>query len=179
MVRCTRCDLYTSRTQVVPGAGPANPRILVIGEAPGASEDREGVPFVGRSGALLDAMLEAAGLSRQQVFIANVIRCRPPENRNPRAAEVRACSGWLRQQIRILRPAAVATLGRFALQHFIPGGRVTRLQGMVRKVDYVQEAIDLFPLVHPSAVLRDPRLRPAYEEQFRELGRMLETEARD
>jgi uracil-DNA glycosylase len=173
MVRCTRCDLFMGRTQVVPGAGPPKARLLLVGEAPGASEDREGVPFVGRSGALLESMLEAAGLTREDVFIANVIRCRPPQNRNPRAAELRACAGWMAEQVRLLNPAAVVTLGRYALQHFLPKGRVTELQGTEQAVTYGDREISLFPLVHPSAVLRDPNLRPTYEQQFRELGERL------
>jgi uracil-DNA glycosylase len=173
MVRCTRCDLFLSRIQVVPGAGDKKPKVLVVGEAPGASEDRDGVPFVGRSGALLDSMLAVAGLARADVFVANVIRCRPPENRNPRAAELRACAGWLAEQVRLLDPPLVLTLGRYALQHFLPRGRVTQLQGQLQRTTYGARHIDVFPLVHPSAVLRDPRLRSSYEEQFRELGRHL------
>src|SRR5680860_1410335 len=136
MVRCTRCDLFRSRTQVVPGAGSARASILFVGEAPGASEDRQGIPFVGASGRLLDAMLESAGISREEVFIANVVRCRPPENRNPRRIEIRACAGWLAEQVRIIDPRRVATLGRFALQHFIPGARITQVQGSIQEVGY-------------------------------------------
>jgi len=172
-VKCTRCDLFLSRTQVVPGAGATKPELLVVGEAPGATEDREGLPFVGRSGALLDEMLAVAGLSREEVFIANVIRCRPPGNRSPRAAELRACAGWLAEQIRLLEPSLVLTLGRYALQHFFPQGRVTQLQGKPHRATYGTREVTVYPLVHPSAVLRDPRLRAPYAEQFRELGRLL------
>src|SRR5687768_7859661 len=115
MVRCTRCDLYVSRTQVVPGAGAAKAGLLFVGEAPGASEDREGIPFVGASGKLLNGMLEAAGIDRGEVFIANVVRCRPPENRAPKPRELRACAGWLAEQIRLIDPKLVVSLGRFAL----------------------------------------------------------------
>jgi uracil-DNA glycosylase len=170
MVRCTRCDLFLSRTQVVPGTGSPRPDILLVGEAPGASEDRDGVPFIGRSGALLDAMLDEAGVSREEVFIANTVRCRPPGNRSPRPTEVRACSGWLEEQVRLLGPRLVVTLGRFALLHFLPGAKVTHVQGEVQRVSYGGGTIALFPLLHPAAVLRNPRLRPAYAEQFRRLG---------
>jgi DNA polymerase len=170
MVRCTRCDLYVSRTQVVPGAGSADAALLFVGEAPGASEDREGVPFVGASGRLLDAMLGAAGIARREVFVANVVRCRPPGNRAPRSRELRACAGWLAEQIRLLEPRLVVTLGRFALQHFVPDGRITRLQGTVHEVDYAGRPVRLLPLLHPSAVLRNPDLRAPYERQFVELG---------
>jgi uracil-DNA glycosylase family 4 len=173
MVRCTRCDLSLSRTQVVPGAGDARASLLFVGEAPGANEDREGVPFVGASGRLLDAMLEEAGIERDQVFIANVVRCRPPKNRNPRAREIRACAGWLAEQIRLVQPGLVATLGRFALQHFIPGGKITQLQATLQQIDYGGREVRVFPLLHPSAVLRTPDLRPRYQEQFQQLAATL------
>lgn len=173
MVRCTRCDLFLSRTQVVPGSGNPRARALFVGEAPGATEDKEGVPFVGASGKLLESMLAAAGISRDQIFIANTVRCRPPENRNPRAREIRACAGWLAEQVRLIEPALVVTLGRFALQHFLPEGKITQLQGTVQEVDYSGRALQVLPLLHPSAILRSPDLRPAYQEQFEELGALL------
>lgn len=169
MVRCTRCDLSLSRTQVVPGAGSAAAGILFVGEAPGASEDREGVPFVGASGRLLDAMLESVGISRDDVFIANVVRCRPPENRNPRVREVSACAGWLAEQIRIIGPALVVTLGRFALQHFVPDGKITQLEGEILEVEYGSRRVELYPLLHPAAILRSPDKRPAYQARFERL----------
>lgn len=170
MVRCTRCDLFLSRTQVVPGSGSERAEVMLVGEAPGAIEDRDGIPFAGRSGALLDQMLDVAGLTREGVFIANVVRCRPPANRNPRAAEIRACAGWLREQIRLIRPQIVVTLGRYALQHFLPAGRITALQGEVVRMDYADGEIRLLPLLHPAAVLRNPRLRESYSAQFASLG---------
>ncbi len=173
MVRCTRCDLFLSRTQVVPGAGSTAARLLIVGEAPGASEDREGIPFVGASGKLLDAMLASAGIERVDTFIANVVRCRPPENRNPRTREIRACAGWLAEQLRLIDPEVVLTLGRFALQHFIPDGKITRLQATLQQVEYGDRALRLFPLLHPSAILRSPDRRPMYEEHFGQLGRLL------
>ncbi len=173
MVRCTRCDLFQFRTHVVPGSGPRDARIFFVGEAPGAREDELGRPFVGRSGALLDEMLEGAGLRRESVFIANIIRCRPPGNRNPRAPEIRACGGWLAEQLRLIRPAVVVPLGRFALQHFRPGGKITQLQGAPLPVSYEGEPLTLFPLLHPSAVLRDPRKRDDYAAHFRTLASLL------
>lgn len=169
MVRCTRCDLFRSRTQVVPGAGSASASILFVGEAPGASEDRQGVPFVGASGRLLDAMLESAGISREKVFIANVVRCRPPENRNPKMIEIRACAGWLAQQVRLIDPGKVVTLGRFALQHFVPGAKITQVQGAFQEVSYGDHTINLYPLLHPAAILRNPNLRDDYKRQFQAL----------
>jgi uracil-DNA glycosylase len=171
MKRCTRCDLFLSRTQVVPGSGDeVRGGIMLVGEAPGATEDRDGVPFVGRSGALLEQMLAEAGLSREDVFVANVIRCRPPENRNPKPAELRACAGWMERQVGILRPRLVVTLGRFALQHFIPGGGITALQGEALELEYGTATVVVFPLLHPSAILRNPKSRAAYAALFRKLG---------
>lgn len=170
MVGCTRCDLFQSRTRVVPGAGARDARIFFVGEAPGASEDREGVPFVGASGRLLDAMLAEVGIAREQVFIGNVVRCRPPQNRNPRAREIAACAGWLAEQVRLIGPLLVVTLGRFALQHFIPGGKITQLGGSIQELEYAGRSLRLFPLLHPAAVLRDPRRRPEYLEDFRKMA---------
>lgn len=172
MRRCTRCDLFLSRTQVVPGAGSPTARLLFVGEAPGASEDREGIPFVGASGRLLDAMLEGAGIERGEVFIANVVRCRPPENRNPRTREIRACAGWLAEQIRLIEPGVIVPLGRFALQHFIPDGKITRLQAEVQEVEYGERCLRVFPLLHPAAVLRSPDKRPMYQEHFARLAEL-------
>jgi uracil-DNA glycosylase family 4 len=169
MVRCTRCELYISRTQVVPGAGSEEAQVLFVGEAPGANEDRLGIPFVGASGKLLDSMLAVAGLERETVFIANVVRSRPPQNRAPKPREVRACAGWLAEQIRIIRPRLIVTLGRFALQHFIPGGKITALQGEVQQVEYGGRPLRVLPLLHPAAILRNPQLRAPYEQQFADL----------
>lgn len=173
MVRCTRCDLSLSRTKVVPGAGSHSARLMFVGEAPGFNEDRKGVPFVGASGNLLNAMLERIGVARDDVFIANVVRCRPPENRNPRAGEIRACAGWLAEQVRLIQPQVVAPLGRFALEHFLPGGKITRLAGQPQQIEYRDGPLILFPLFHPAAVLRSPDRRPDYEASFDRLAELL------
>lgn len=173
MVRCTRCDLAVSRTQVVPGAGPPDARVLLVGEAPGASEDRSGQPFVGSSGRLLGEVLTTAGLRREELFIANVVRCRPPENRSPRSSEIRACAGWLAEQLRLIRPAVVVTLGRFTLLHFVPGGKISQLQGEPLTVDYRSARITIYPLLHPAAILRARDRRAEYEDQFRRLSEIV------
>jgi uracil-DNA glycosylase len=179
MTRCTRCDLSLHRTQVVPGDGDPRASLFFLGEAPGATEDRLGIPFVGASGRLLDAMLAGAGLRRPDVFIANVGRCRPPENRNPRAREVAACSGWLARQLALVRPRVVVPLGRFALHYFLPEARITRIQATVKAVVHAGEPLRIFPLLHPAAILRNPRLRDAYQGQFRELARIAEESGPD
>jgi uracil-DNA glycosylase len=175
MVRCTRCDLFLERTRVVPGAGSPRAGLFLVGEAPGAQEDRVGVPFVGASGRLLDRMLEEAGLRRGDVFIANVVRCRPPGNRNPKAREIRACAGWMAEQLRLVRPRLVAPLGRFALQHFVPAGKITELRGAVHEVPYGPASVRLFPLLHPAAVLRNPTLAESYRADFARLAAVLPT----
>lgn len=173
MRRCTRCALYQSRTHVVPGAGDPDAEVLFVGEAPGAAEDQEGIPFIGRSGLLLDEMLAAGGIRRDRVFIASTVRCRPPRNRDPRTREVRACAGWVAEQIRLIDPTLVVPLGRFGLQHFLPGARITLLQATLQEVEYGTRTLRLFPLLHPSAILRNPKLRDRYAEQFRELGQLM------
>jgi len=175
MVRCTRCPLATSRTRVVPGEGPANARVMLVGEAPGEAEDRAGRPFVGTSGRLLDQMLAAAGLTRPEVFIANVVRCRPPGNRPPRAAELRACADWLRQELRLVDPDVVVPLGRFALHHFLPGAKLRELRERALTLEVAGRDRLLIPLLHPAAVLRarDPAERTRYEAEFRALGERL------
>ena len=163
-------EICEAATNIVAGEGNPSAEVMLVGEAPGASEDREGIPFVGASGKLLNAMLDAASIDRGEVFIANVVRCRPPENRAPKPRELRACAGWLAEQIRLIDPKLIVTLGRFALQHFIPDGKITRLQGTVQEVDYGGTPLRLLPLLHPSAVLRNPELRAPYERQFVDLG---------
>lgn len=174
MRRCTRCDLFLSRTQVVPGAGPVGADLFFVGEAPGAMEDAKGLPFVGRSGALLDEMLLIAGLSRDEIFIGNLVRCRPARNRNPRAAELRACAGWLTEQIRLVRPRLMVTLGVLAAQRFLPGARITQVQGELHSSANLPDSLLLYPLLHPAAIIRNPRLRPDYEVQFRRLREFLD-----
>jgi uracil-DNA glycosylase len=170
MLRCTRCELFVSRTQVVPGSGSHTAELLLVGEAPGAREDEQGVPFVGASGRLLDSMLEIGGIPRSEVYIANVVRCRPPMNRAPRPREIRACAGWLAEQIHLIEPRLIVTLGRFALQHFLPEARITAAQGIVQEIPYGSRSVRLLPLLHPAAILRNPKARPRYEAQFRALG---------
>ncbi|CAN5809301.1 uracil-DNA glycosylase [soil metagenome] len=173
MSGCTRCDLFLGRTQVVPGHGNPEAQLFFVGEAPGATEDQQGVPFVGASGRLLDSMLLGAGIRREDVFIGNIVRCRPPENRNPRTRQIAACAGWLAEQLRLVNPRLVVPLGRFALHHFLPAGKITQVQASLREIPYHGGTIRIFPLVHPAAVLRNPRLRPLYQDQFRSLAGLI------
>lgn len=173
MICCTRCDLAPERTQVVVGTGNATARVVFIGEAPGAQEDRSGKPFVGRAGRLLDRLLEASGLSRDQIFITNIVACRPPGNRTPRVAEVRAHAPWLEEQLRLIEPELLVTLGRVALNYFIPGARITDLRGTPQTIERSGRSITLLPLFHPAAALRRPELVPVLESDFALLAELL------
>ena len=150
--RCTACGLCQDRTHAVPGEGDRNARILFVGEGPGAEEDRQGKPFVGPAGALLDKMLAAIGLTRQEVFIANVVKCRPPGNRTPTDDEAKACLPFLRRQVKLIRPDVIVCLGTTAARHIIdPGARVTRDRG--RWVE--RGGFSMLATYHPAALLRD------------------------
>ena len=166
MACCTRCELAAGRTQVVPGVGPRRAAVLLLGEAPGAEEDRRGTPFVGRAGHLLDRLLDAAGLERRSVFITNVVACRPPGNRTPRAAEIRAHAPWLDHQLRLVRPRLIVTLGRVALGYFIRGAKVTELRGKATTVEHDGRQLTILPTLHPAAALRAPDLLPSLEADF-------------
>lgn len=166
MVCCTRCDLAPDRTQVVVGAGSDTARIVFIGEAPGAQEDRSGRPFVGRAGRLLDRLLASIELDRDDIYITNIVACRPPENRTPRVGEIRAHAPWIDEQLRLIEPDLIITLGRVALNFFIPGARITELTGVVREIKRNGRSLSLLPLFHPAAALRRPELVPVLEENF-------------
>lgn len=160
---CRACRLSTTRSKSVPGTGAAAPRVLVVGEGPGAEEDASGLPFVGPAGQLLDRMLAAIGLSRgENVYIANVVKCRPPGNRDPAPDEVEACSRWLESQVDTLAPEAILCLGRSAMRALTRSEEgITRMRG--RWLEY--RGVPLMPTFHPSALLRDETLkRPAWED---------------
>lgn len=152
---CVKCPLSESRTQVVFGAGNSNADLMFVGEAPGAEEDRQGLPFVGRSGALLTTMLAEVGISRDEVFIANTIKCRPPENRDPSRLEIETCRPWLFEQIRLIEPRVVATLGNFSTKLLSgdPTG-ITKVHGRPQLRRLGTRNVHLLPLFHPAAALR-------------------------
>ncbi len=155
VLACTACDLYRTRTQAVFGVGNRNADWMIVGEAPGAEEDRRGEPFVGRAGQLLDAMLHAIGLDRQQVYIANVLKCRPPNNRDPRPEEVERCEPYLRRQVALVRPRLILAVGRVAAQNLLKSNApLSRLRG--RRHSYGEEATPLVVTYHPAYLLRSP-----------------------
>lgn len=167
---CTRCRLCQSRTHAVPGEGKLTPRVLFVGEGPGAQEDKLGRPFVGRSGRFLDEMIENAGLRREDVYITNVVKCRPPENRDPKTDEIAACRDYLDRQIALLEPAVVVTLGRFSMARWFPGERITRIHGQVKEIGPGRVAMAMY---HPAAALRNPRWRDAFVADMQKLARLL------
>lgn len=153
---CTRCSLHQTRTNVVFGKGKENARVLFVGEAPGEQEDLSGMPFVGRAGKLLDTLLDEAGIPREDIYIANILKCRPPENRDPLPAEEAACMEHLTAQIRLLRPRAVVCLGRIAAARLIKKDfRITREHG----IWFAGNGYPITAIYHPAFVLRDPRKR--------------------
>jgi len=162
---CTKCGLAGTRTNAVPGEGADSPSILFIGEGPGANEDQQGRPFVGRAGKLLDELLGVVPLRRSDVYITNVVKCRPPENRDPLPEEVRACWPYLEAQIRLLNPKVIATLGRHAMNRFLPDTRISDQHGRAT----VWRDIVVFPLYHPAAALRSSTLRQTLENDIRRL----------
>ncbi len=166
---CTRCPLHQARTRAVPGEGPPHPRVMLIGEAPGFYEDRSGRPFVGAAGKFLNALLARAGLSREDVFITNIVKCRPPGNRDPLPAEVEACKPYLEEQIRLLDPRVIVTLGRFAMAYFLPQARISRVHGQPFQVGERW----VVPMYHPAAGLYREALRPVIEADFDRLRSFL------
>ncbi|MGH7474695.1 MAG: uracil-DNA glycosylase [Longimicrobiales bacterium] len=173
MACCTRCELARGRTRVVPGVGPVPADLMLIGEAPGAREDREGQPFVGAAGRLLDGLLEHAGLERPDVFITNIVACRPPGNRTPRAKEAAAHAPWLEAQIRLVRPRALCALGRIALTYFLPKAKITELRGRPLGIERDSVTLPLLATFHPAAALRRRELLPLLEQDFAALAELL------
>jgi DNA polymerase len=157
---CTKCPLHETRAKTVFGAGNADAELMFVGEAPGAEEDRQGLPFVGRAGQLLNQLLEEIGLSREEVFIANVLKSRPPGNRDPQPLEIEACKPYLFEQVRLIEPKVVCTLGNFATK-LLSGSPVgiTKVRGTPQVHELGGRTVFLLPLLHPAAALRTPAMK--------------------
>lgn len=169
---CHKCPLADGRTQTVFGVGDAHARVLIIGEAPGKNEDLKGEPFVGAAGKYLNELLAIAGITREDVFIANVLKCRPPGNRDPRPEEIELCTPYLREQTRLIGPEYIVTLGNFSTKFILKTEvGITQLHGKAVK----RGRFTVFPIFHPAAAIYDRKKRTALEEDFAELGRMLGT----
>ncbi|HET9848078.1 MAG TPA: uracil-DNA glycosylase [Candidatus Dormibacteraeota bacterium] len=169
--KCRLCPLGYSRTRAVPGVGPVSARIMIVGEAPGQNEDQQGEPFVGAAGKLLDQLLHGIGLSRADVFITNILKCRPPGNRDPQPAEVQACSPYLEQQLGLIHPEVVLVLGRHALARLLPGyDSISRLHGKV----IVKDGVTYIPIYHPAAALYNSFLMGPLEQDFKAVNAYLD-----
>ncbi len=164
---CTNCRLHETRTKAVPGEGDPETEVVFVGEGPGFNEDREDRPFIGRAGDLLVKLLASIGWRRDDVFITNVVKCRPPENRDPQPDEIAACAPFLRRQLEVLDPAVVVTLGRYSMATFMPGVRISQAHGTVRPIDPATGAnlALAFAMYHPAAALRTPAIeRESYAD---------------
>ena len=179
VMACRKCPLWKKRKKPVAGEGDINADVMFIGEAPGYWEDIKGKPFVGSAGEILDEMLSKIGLSRNKVYIANILKCRPPENRDPSASEIEACVPYLDQQIRIIKPKIIMTLGRHSTSYILSkcgleAAGITKLHGRKYEVELLGFKILLIPMYHPAAVLYNPKYRSALERDFQLLRRELE-----
>ena len=167
---CTDCSLHQGRTNAVPGEGAQDAEIMLIGEGPGFHEDRLGRPFVGPAGKFLEELLASIGLDRKQVFIANMVKCRPPQNRDPLPDELAACSKYLERQIELVDPLLIVTLGRFSLVRFFPGESISQARGRVRQ----KNGRFIYPIMHPAAALHRQEHRATITEDFRAIPGVLE-----
>jgi DNA polymerase len=166
---CKQCVLHKTRTQAVPGVGPENAEIMLIGEGPGANEDKQGEPFVGQAGQFLNQLLQLAGLKRSDVYITNVVKSRPPQNRDPLPDEIAACKPWLDEQLAIIQPKIVITLGRYSMARWFPGASISKIHGQPRKFG----ELVVVPMFHPAAALHQPKYKELIEADFRELPKIL------
>ncbi|MBX5443588.1 uracil-DNA glycosylase [Sphaerobacter sp.] len=172
---CTQCELHRMRTNAVPGHGNPNAEIMFIGEGPGWHEDRQGLPFVGAAGQFLNEMLQSIGLSRDEVFVTNVVKCRPPGNRDPLPDEIAACSAYLDAQIAAIKPKVIVTLGRFSMARWFPNERISRIHGQPRRFGDVV----VVPMYHPAAALHQSSLRATIEADMAKLPQILEEVRRE
>jgi len=169
MMDCQLCPLKETRTQVVPGTGNPQAKIMIIGEAPGRNEDQGGEPFIGAAGKLLNEMLSSIGLNRADIYITNVVKCRPPQNRDPLPFEIHSCLPYLKSQILAINPQVIVTLGRFAMNIFIPGAQISQLHGQIQKIDQ----LSIIPLYHPAAAIYQQKLKATLFQDFQKIKEFL------
>ena len=175
MAKCSQCVLRTGCKNVVPGEGPAEAEIMFIGEGPGAKEDELGRPFVGAAGKFLDEMLATIDLKRDEVYIANVVKCRPPQNRDPLPEEVASCWPWLLEQIKIIQPKLIVTLGRHSMERFLPNQKISIVHGkaMRREIEGIGKQI-FYTLYHPAAALYNGSMREILIKDFKRIPKIIE-----
>lgn len=166
---CQRCILSESRKNAVPGEGPEDADIVFIGEGPGFHEDQQARPFVGAAGQFLEELLEGINLRRENVYICNVIKCRPPGNRDPLPEEIEACQPYLERQIKLIAPRMIVTLGRFSMERYFPGAKISQIHGQARKI----EGIIYYPMYHPAAALHQPRWRQLVKDDMSKIPQLL------
>lgn len=166
---CPDCALSSTRTRAVPGEGSENASIFLIGEGPGWHEDQQGRPFVGPAGKFLDELLSIAGFKRPEVFITNVVKCRPPSNRDPLPGEIQACKKYLDRQVELISPEIIITLGRYSLARFFPSETISKIHGKTLKLDKGT----CIAMYHPAAALHQPSLRKAIEDDFRKIPEIM------
>jgi DNA polymerase len=167
---CTLCSLSNGRNRAVPGNGSRTADIMFIGEGPGYYEDQQGLPFVGNAGNVLNQLLASIGLKREDVYVTNMVKCRPPQNRDPQPDEIKACQTYLDKQIEMIDPKVIVTLGRFSFGKFFPGESISKARGKPRR----WKNLMVFPVYHPAAVLHNPKLRTALEDDFRKMPQLIE-----
>ncbi len=177
---CKRCELWKTRTNPVVGEGSLSAKIVFVGEAPGYYEDLKGEPFVGKAGKVLDELLESIGLQRNEVYIANVLKCRPPDNRNPTTEEIRACTLYLDAQLEIIQPEIIATLGNFSLSYIFDKfglhskkDKISKIHGKVFAVSTISGNKKIVPLYHPAVATYNPNMKGALIEDFKVLAKLL------
>jgi DNA polymerase len=168
---CKKCSLYKTRTHPVPGEGNPKAEIMLIGEGPGYNEDLQGRPFVGTAGKFLEELLSEIDLKRENVFIGNILKCRPPQNRDPQPQEIAACIPYLKKQINIIKPKLIVTLGRYSLQEFLPGKSISEVHGKVSQ--YNNQVI--FPMYHPAGALYRANLKQTIKEDMKKIPKALQT----
>jgi len=168
---CQKCALANGRTHAVPGYGNLDTVVMLVGEGPGFEEDKQGRPFVGRSGQFLTEMLHSVGIRRENVYITNVVKCRPPNNRDPLPDELAACSDYLTHQIALINPRIIVTLGRFSMARWFPGAAITKVHGQVRNIGRGRVALAMF---HPAAALRNPQWAIEFKKDLQRLPKLVE-----
>jgi len=174
VAKCTRCDLYKRAIRPVPGDGHPDAKVMFIGEGPGYHEDQQGLPFVGAAGKLLDKLLQSIELERKDVFIGNVIKHRPPSNRDPLPEEIEACRPFLDEQIQTIEPKIIVTLGRFSMNKFLPNEKISQIHGKARYVDFLGKRFIVIPMYHPAAALRSGKIMEEIKEDFQKIKLFLE-----
>ena len=174
VAQCKKCPLYKTATNHVPGSGNPNAEIVFIGEAPGQQEDLQGLPFVGNSGKLLDKLLNTIKVPRSDVFICNILKHRPPGNRDPLPEEMKVCTPYLKAQLKILKPKIIITLGRFAMNYFFPEESISRIHGQIRSITWQDLPLTIIPVYHPSAGLRNGAMLKSLQDDFLSIGKYLQ-----